>query len=425
MSTSSELAVQPAPPGLSGLCRILNLPPELVLDILSFLDPASVILFSLACKSAFGLVRGTDHGRICLSSVQGDLVAHRILFADYAEPTSLQRLEFLQLLAVDYLDLFVCHHCAKLHPNPTGESRNAQHNSVMARDRHDLSPKGVMTFGPLWPQHAISIDEARESLKHGTKGPGASLSIPNLTISTDWKLARLWSSCYNPDFIHGYVKLDTEAVVVDGSLFLHKAQRVLLLPEKVKSFFKARRSLLMEQVFKSCFHGGQFRYAFHPSLHSFSWDNLDKSSVHRLISELISMAGWKVCLAQPVGPDGWDLGKIEFQPHAIAGCHGCTTDNILNIHNHGRAGVEIVTDVYQNLGDVSDPTDRHWEACWTNRQDGQYKTLMHRRLDHPTVDPRIFLTSPGTSARNHPSAPSIRDVWELHEHERKVRLSQP
>ncbi|KAI0883437.1 uncharacterized protein GGS22DRAFT_167000 [Annulohypoxylon maeteangense] len=426
MSTSKKLAIRQKPTGLPGPCRILDLPPELVFEILSFLDPPYVILFSLTCKATRRLISSTPHGKFCLSYVQKGLRDCRREPIG-SESTSDPRYKFLQLLADDNLHRFVCLRCAKLHQNLTGESRNAHHNSAIIRDRLISRPRGAMTFGPLWPKYVITFDEAREILKGTLNKPRNKLPIPPLAISTDWKLARLWSSCYNPEFIHGYVKLDTEATVVDGSLYFHKVQRILLQPEKVKPFFSASKSWLMEELFKSCTHSGQFRYAFQPSLSSFSWNSLDKTGVHRMIAELIAMAHWKVLLAEPSRLEGWDLDKLELQSYSLTGCCQCVTDNSITIHSHGRGGVEIVADVFQNLGDLTKSSDRKWEACWHNRLDEVYRSILVRRSDHPIIDPSIFFTPPGRSARKHPSAPSVNDVWELHEHDREAsrKYSKP
>ncbi|KAI1213435.1 uncharacterized protein F4807DRAFT_411037 [Annulohypoxylon truncatum] len=426
MPATNKLAIRPKPSGLLGPFRILDLPPELVLEILSFLDPPYVILFSLTCKAARHLISSSDYGKFCLSYVQKKLRDCR------QEPIGSEsildpRYKFLQLLADDYLHRFVCLRCAKLHQNLTGESRNAHDNSIIIRDRLNPHPKGVMTFGPLWPKYVITFDEAREALKGSRKSSRTKSLLSNLAISTDWKLARLWSSCYNPEFLHGYIKLDTEATVVNGSLYFHKVQRILLQPEKVKHFLSASQSWLTEEIFKSCIHSGQFRYAFQPPLSTFSWASLDKTSVHRTISEFIAMAHWKMMVAEPSRLDGWDLDQLDLQSYSLAGCYQCATDFSITIHNHGRGGVEIIADVFQNLGDCTNPTDREWEACWFNQFDKVYRSTMLRRLDHPMIHLAIFPTPPGRSARNHPSAPSVKDVWELHEHDRAAsrKASKP
>ncbi|KAI1094578.1 hypothetical protein F5B19DRAFT_490417 [Rostrohypoxylon terebratum] len=408
MANFKELAIRPKPSGLTGPCRVLDLPPELVLYILSFLDPPYIILFSLTCKSAHSLLSGSAFGKYCLSYVKKELrdCSRQPLGKESALD---MRYEFLRLLADDRLDRFVCLHCAKLHQNPAGGSRTAHHNSITIRDRLSARPRGLMTFGPIWPEYAIAFDEACAAQKG---------SLEKLAISTDWKLARLWPSCYNPQMIHGYIKLDTEATVVDGSLYFHKAQRILLPPEKVMPFCRASKSWLVEEVFKSCNHGGQYRYAFHPSLSSFAWDRLDNLSVHRTILEFIKMAHWKMMTEETPDLDGWDLDKVNIESHMFAGCCQCATDNAITIHNHGRAGVEIIADTFQDLGDLANPQDYKWEACWFNQLDEVYRSILIRRLDYPLVQPAMFPTPPGRSAIKHPSAPSVEDIWQLHEHDR-------
>ncbi|KAI1644760.1 uncharacterized protein F4817DRAFT_345649 [Daldinia loculata] len=401
-------------------CLLLTLPVELVLYILSLLDPKHVALFSLTCRASSSLVRGTDYGKICLASI------HSALHTDL-DQASLERTEFLHHLVKDLPHLFVCKRCSKLHRNLVSlveEGPDALKSSTSIRRQ-----KGLMTFGTLWPQYAFTCKQGREAIMNYSNGMESNLATSHLSISTDWKLRRLGTSCNNPDFIHGYVKLDTEAAVVNDNLYFHKIQRILLLPDRVKPFLKANASSPMEQVFQSCWHGTEFRSTFRPFLDLLDWNGLHKMSVHDTISKFATMAHERLFLMKPAGLDGYDLDGFSLRNYPLAGCKHCTTENTTTIHNHGRGGVEIVSDTYQDLGDCIDDVirdydsyvDNEWGYCWSGLS-YEYRILLSRRQEHPPVNPRIFLTRPGTSAVHHPSAPSIQDIWELHDHDREARL---
>ncbi|KAI0115000.1 hypothetical protein F4814DRAFT_417847 [Daldinia grandis] len=399
---------------------LLGLPVELVLYILSLLDPRHVALFSLTCKASSRLVRGTDHGKICLASI------HSALHTDL-DQASLERTEFLHHLAQDLPHKFVCKRCSKLHQNLVSlveENPDALKSPTSIRRQ-----KGLMTFGALWPQYAVACQQGREAIKNCSSGMESNLATSHLSISTDWRLRRLGTSCNNPDFIHGYVKLDTEAAVVNDNLYFHKIQRILLLPDRVKPFLKANASSPMDQVFQSCCHGTEFRSTFRPFLDLLDWNGLRKMSVHDTISKFTTMAHEGLFLTKLAELSGYDLDGFSLRNYPLAGCKHCTTENTTTIHNHGRGGVEIVSDTYQDLGDCTDDiirdcdghVDNEWGHCWSGLS-YEYRILLSRRQEHPPVNPGIFLTRPGTSAIHHPSAPSIQDVWELHDHDREAKL---
>ncbi|KAI1464747.1 uncharacterized protein F4812DRAFT_441860 [Daldinia caldariorum] len=392
---------------------LLGLPVELVSYILSLLDPEHVTLFSLTCKAASILVRGTDYGKICLASVHSALHTNSGL-------ASFQRATFLHHLAKDLPHRFVCKRCSKFHQklvNLAEEGPDALSNSISIHRQKDL-----MMFGPLWPQYAFTREHGRQAVRDSSIGSEPNYATSHLAISTDWKLRRLGTSCNNPDFIHGYVKLDTEAVVVNGKLYFHKIQRIVLLPDRLKPFLTANRSSPMEQVFQSCCHGTEFRATFRPSLDMLDWNGLRGKSVHDTITKFANVARAGLPLLMPLsGLDKDTIKRYPPLPIPHAGCKHCMTEELTTIHNHGRDGVEIVSDVFQNLGScTNDGTDNEWGYCWSGLS-YDCRTLKSRRKEHPLIHPGVFPTRPGASARDHPSAPNAKDIWELHDRDREAR----
>ncbi|KAI0381018.1 hypothetical protein F5Y04DRAFT_256498 [Hypomontagnella monticulosa] len=416
--------VCPTQLGMTGPFRILDLPADLFWYILSFLGFEEVVLFSLTCKDVYHLVRRAKKGRSCFATLRRPLnVRPGLEFA-------LERVNFLHLLEDDYPGLFVCACCFKLHPSLTGEGegegRLTRHYSGFAHGYIDREYRGMLMFGALWPQYVIG--------RHPTFGIGAGkidvqgpsfLNPEFSSISTDWEFAKLGTLCNNPYLLHGYVKLDTETVVANGSLFFHKIQRILLLPEKTKAFIRTLDTSFMEQVYSTCCHDYGFKDVFQPSLRMINWRDFENMSVRDTISKFIKMAQDKISLPTPAGLEGWDLEAFELRPYSLAGCARCTTDYAITIHNHGSGGVEIVLDVFQDLGDN---VNKKWEHCWSDAYvRDMFDTALRRRLDprYPAVDPRIFPTPPGKSAIGHPSTPTTRDIQDLHEHERKMMLQLP
>ncbi|OTA66710.1 hypothetical protein K449DRAFT_391170 [Hypoxylon sp. EC38] len=425
MATSTLLTTQQAPSAINGACKILELPPELVVAILSLLEDHHILSFSLTCKAALNIFRSALFSEGCIGRINS------ISFSFGQVGTGLRRdarsplrCEFLKLLTYDDPHLFICPRCLKLHEHPTGECRSAQHVTALIRDRRHLPhPKGLMTFGSLWPNYAFTFDEARAVVERARYGPGFGLPLSHLSISTDWKLARLGTACSNPQFIHGYIKLDTEAVVINRTLFFHNAQRILLLPEKVIPFLReiaASGDGTMAEAFTFCPHTTHITNTFHPSL-IMSWPPLFEKSISGAISSVIKAAQNRVGLLEPAGLDGWDLDKLNLHTDSLAGCTSCTTDYAITVHNHGRAGVELVSESFQDLGNCTDPTDQKWVKCWGGRVQSSYSCTLARRQHNFMVNPNIFPTRPGTSAIKHPSAPSTQDLWDSHEYERAAR----
>ncbi|KAI1393853.1 uncharacterized protein F4822DRAFT_386146 [Hypoxylon trugodes] len=413
MQGPSKITAQKGYQGKAATSPILDLPVELLFRVLSFLDPAPILLFSLTCKGTLHFVQASDLWEPCFSTL------HRVL-QTREEHVSLQRYEFLQLLADDHPHSFVCRRCMKLHRNIVEGGRYAQLGSIpISGRRRGASSQGLMTFGHLWPQYAFSIEEALKVVI--PREDPRPIQLPEFSISTDWKLARLGTSCNNPDFIHGYVKLDNEGIAVGGHLHLHRVQRVLLLAEKVVPFFEANTPSSMEQVFRFCRHHTDIMSSFGDPLPPYFFEGLNKAGVYNAITTLALIAPKKALLEEPTGTHGLIIDKSKLFEGIMPGCSQCSTDHVMTIHNHGRAGVEIVVDVYQDLGFLSS-THRGWDYCWTGNIEHKYRGVISRRRDFPAISFDLFPTALGRSARAHPSAPSIQDVWELHEHERSARL---
>ncbi|KAI5864584.1 hypothetical protein GGS23DRAFT_560862 [Durotheca rogersii] len=409
----SDLPSNLTPPTSPNMFPMLDLPTELIFIIVSFLDSEEVVSFSVTCKALYRLLYELwpchfQNGNRLMGSAPLDLI------------------RFLELLGTDLPDRFMCYRCVKLHNHRSlikGDQCTRNPSIILPSGRRDPGHGGTMTFGALWPQYAFHRYEARDIVLCNRYMAGANPLLPYFAISTNWKLARLGSACSNPDFIHGYVKLDTEAVVSEGSLFLHKIQRTWMSPDRVKPFLKVNANVTMKQVFASCCHGTKLRHAFSPALHLVDWDRFDGMSVRDTISEFQLMTQRDGRYQKPSGPDGWETESPWHWPHVLGGCRCCRTDYAVTIHNHGRAGVELVLDVFQDLGFCDLKYCNRWSFCWGTLY-LEYSSSIQRRREFPPVSHRLFPTVPGKSARDHPSAPTAEDVWELPTHERAARLAK-
>ncbi|XXH04920.1 hypothetical protein Hte_011342 [Hypoxylon texense] len=467
-SSSVEVAeVAQAQSPASPTFRMLDLPTELVLSIISCMDHGEAILFSLASRAARDVVSGASYGKSSLDALNDDPA---------------KRLAFLELLARDLPYHFVCRRCRKLHSHRRlleDDDPDARHGEPPAMSHRRLDParKGLLTFGPLWPQYAFSIDDARAAVSqqqqqqhhhhhhhhHHQLLPRLGRyrqpahPVPQLSLRTPWKLARLGASCGNPELLYGYAKLDAEAVWTPaataagggggggpsrtGRLCLHKAQRVLVRPDRAPAFLRRGASAPPEHVFRPCPHdvdggGGGLWSAFAPlellpaARRPPRGSGSGSGSVLESVSALADRVARRYGLDRACGPEGWDASSIS--DHLLPGCAFCMTETVLTIHNHGREGVEIILDAYQDLGDcaaaaaaatASTGEDSNWLVCCSRDTHIVFQNATRRRQVHPAVDLSMFPTRAGKSAQGDPSAPSAKDIWELHEHERRARLA--
>ncbi|KAI6092499.1 hypothetical protein F4821DRAFT_224187 [Hypoxylon rubiginosum] len=434
--------------------RILDLPSELVLAILSFMDRSEVLLFSLTCKVAHNFVFGKDPEEENPRESLGEECVRILRNGSFATPTPFaQQFAFLTQLSRDLPYTFVCERCRKLHSHRSllwyGDGDGAD-QPIMSHCYPDPQRKGLMTFGPLWPQHAFTWDAAYDAMMIRLNSSHV-LPIPQLSLSTDWKLARLGASCNNPGFIHGYVKLDTEAVFAKDKLFLHKTQRVIVQPDRLLEFLE--RSLApMEQVLRPCPHAESLGRMF---AQLFAVDVLDdlrgrNTAVYDAVAQVLRA----VVRTRDAGESfytyyGWtprsateteETAAVEalLYPNGLpmSGCRACITDFLLTVHNHGRGGVEVVLDAYQDLGDCGSTHpgkvgDRNWilgcgggggSSSPDDRLD--FDSVRERRQAYPAVDIDMFPTRPGRSALEHLTAPFAVDVFHLGDYERKARLAR-
>ncbi|KAI8966774.1 hypothetical protein F5Y11DRAFT_3145 [Daldinia sp. FL1419] len=396
---------------------VLNLPVELISHILSFLELECVLHFSLTCKDLFCVVRDSQYNEQCLAAVS---------------KLPRERTEFLRILAKDLPQMFVCQRCSKLHRNLVGLHKDGPLNLMYSVSIRSMRRRhGLMTFGDLWPQYSFSREQGRQAIKNQSNPlKKHSLATSHLAISTDWELRRLGTSCNNPTFIHGYVKLNTEAVVVNGTLRFHKIQRILLLADRLKPFLRGNCIRPMEQVFQSCHHGTQIRETFRPEMNSnFDWSRFTRSNVRETITGLAAMANNSAPGgARLMGHGEYDRFRRLMPPRRVyspTACRRCTTENATTIHNHGLEGVEIVIDVYQDLGNCIDDlaqsqdgerSDNKWGHCWP----GLGQEYESPELKREPFNFLAFPTPPGKSALTHRSAPDIY-FWNLDGYEREVR----
>ncbi|KAI1769592.1 hypothetical protein GGR53DRAFT_473256 [Hypoxylon sp. FL1150] len=415
---------------------ILDMPVELVLDVLKFMDRGDILAFSLTCKTAHGFVFESKNperenlGKECARILRNGSFQTATPFAE--------QFAFLEKLVIDLPYHFICKRCRKLHDHRSllchnegevegeveGEGEG-EGEPAMSHCLPDPNAKGLLTFGPLWPQHAFAWDDAYEAMMQRFNSSFV-LPVPQLTMAADWKLARLGPTCDNPDFLHGYVKLDTEAVFARDKLCLHKTQRVVVQADRLAAFLQ-RCQAPMEHVFRPCPHkeslGLMFALLFKESVLQ------RRATVFEVVSEIIAQVGRR-------GLDGWQLNEGEGAPSPsplhpyglpLYGCRYCATDFMLTIHNHGRGGVEIILDAYQDLGDCGTTHpgkvgDNNWSLCCGAGYDFSYDSVYERRDAHPAVRPDLFRTRPGKSAMRLSTAPYSSDVFALGEHERKARF---
>ncbi|KAI2626478.1 hypothetical protein GGR54DRAFT_591100 [Hypoxylon sp. NC1633] len=432
-----------------------NMPKKILEAILSLLDQAELTLFSLTCKDALKIVRGLDFGKESVSQIEQAL-------RPCDEELNYQRTKFLTLLADDHPYLYVCENCAKLHTyhhsfkvlNEDGESTLNTINNI--RGLRDPSCKGLITFGPLWPQwhmpfHAVRLIIMKACARYNTPkfvnpvlvmntlAPNAApvfvvpeldmngrvrpaiptFEVPELTLSDDWQLRKLGNKCVNTDAAHGFVKLDVEAVIVRRCLFLHRIHRVVLYPQFLEKFLSDQWCSDNGPFFRACGHEFKLNNCFWPKIGDyFGYQQGIPRSVDSTVNMLARMAKSAAKLPEAPGPEGWDMSRYPRNPDTLPGCADCLTDCAVTIHHHPAGfggGVEVVFDVFQELGtcDGSMEDSRGWALAWNGQQQLKYNSASARRKDgYKQVDPRIFPTRPGRSGRDPAEEPFVPNAME-------------
>lgn len=108
-------------------------------------------------------------------------------------------------------------------------------------------------------------------------------------------------------------------------------------------------------------------------------------------------------------------------PLVVTRCEDCPTEYSISfcVHDDGKS-VEIILDVWQNLGPCRSPLDPGWVDCWGSlnprfhgaNQEDTWRTNWFQSDVSYVGDEVVFPTGSGQSAAAHSSAVAVRECWE-------------
>lgn len=315
---------------------------------------------------------------------------------------------------VPHLEL--CHYCRIFHPRAALEHQSLWRpapTGVEWASACDIKEVQFRRLGIEWgfgfrDIYAVMTNHAL-SRQHG-------ISLADLCISTDWTFVKAYKNLHNASrspfkrFV-SYTKLDTEAVIRSDHLLVHRIQR-LWVPIHLQGTDVLVRYGAGDLAgdFKICMHHGP---QSNEMINNFTIplrDGLKYVLAERFVSG-----------RNPDGP----------LPRIIKRCEDCPTEYSISFHVHNDESIEIVLDVWQNLGDCQFPLAPGWSQnlaqnqfplvpgwlnCWGMlnpricdiSHDETALTAWHQSNAHYVADASIFSTPAWKSEVAHRSAAPVR-----------------
>ncbi|RYP49843.1 hypothetical protein DL768_004535 [Monosporascus sp. mg162] len=231
-------------------------------------------------------------------------------------------------------------------------------------------------------------------------------------FSTEWTFACYYKRMYRAraapfkEFL-SYVKFDTEAIIENNQLIVHRSQRLWVPIHQQGS------DVLLRYGIGNV--ANDLRICSHYSIN-------DPEMVSRFISPFTGAFQLALGAEQAYGPG--TMPQDVFHRPLLTKCHSCPTQfqTTFHIHEHRNKSIEVVIDVWQNLGHGRSPVEPGWINCWGrlnpryggSGKDEQWEKEW-RESDVKYTDERqrdSFRVSAGTSAATHPSSPAAINHWE-------------
>ena len=338
---------------------------ELILLISRHLAPCEAAALSLTCRRLY--YQASESW--LWEGLRARKVRTRCVEPDYhIAPNEPERWQLLQMLDRDSVEYELCHFCRILHPLPGPDAEPAP---VRASFPFAKVAKGQCSWqelaGPCW------WNLGKLTFRDVNRIMQKRQPLSSLSISTDWtKHPTLssgsregWQDRY---FRIRYIKLDTEAAVVNGDLLLHTVQRLWMPADKgvELGYFTGRGPNNRYHGFQVCRHDpGYMPYSYHDSKTGFGYQvdhklgQLWQAMSHRRAPLWRKLRRWWkrehlwswIAELVPAGESRWR-------------CPFCPTRAKLKTYDHKGRGIEAVLDTWQNLGTCQSLQDSEWSLCW-------------------------------------------------------------
>jgi hypothetical protein len=315
------------------------------------------------------------------------------------------RWSFLREMEKSVADHELCHYCHVFHPCGTPQERSLWRTVAdpFNGDECDIKDVTFQRWGISW---GFGFRDVYAVMKRHFLGGHHGMPLQDLCISTDWKFADTYKNLYNAarspfkSFV-SYTKLDTEALIRDDQLIVHRIQR-LWVPIHMKGIDVLIR-------YGAGDIAGDFKICAHHSPRS-------NDLIYNFLLPL--RHGLKCVLA---AGSVWGIDeKDRDMPLIITRCEECPTEYSTNFRIHDHNSVEIILDVWQNLGACQSPHDPGWANCWATAnpryhgspQEDTWRTTWTESDVAYIGDETVFSTGSRKSAVDHPSALAARQRWD-------------
>lgn len=321
-----------------------------------------------------------------------------------------ERWAFLKELEIQVPHLELCHYCRIFHPRSTSVAESVWRDissDTSINWEADCNAKEVH-FRRLGINWGFGFRDVYAVMMNRTISGQHGIPLDDLCISTDWFFAKAYKNLHNASrspfrrFV-SYAKLDTEAIIRKKSLLVHRIQR-LWVPIHLQGTDVLIRYGPGDMAgdFKICMHHGP----------------MSGEMINNLTIPL--REGIKYVLAARLVPESIEDGPL---PHIVKRCEDCPTEYSITFHVHDSNSLEIVLDVWQNLGDCHSPTAPGWLNCWgmlnprlSDTPDETARNSWYQAKVGYVADATVFPT-PGwkSEAAHSSSAPVLREFAQLQE----------
>ncbi|KAK9773366.1 hypothetical protein AB5N19_02450 [Seiridium cardinale] len=382
---------------------IQDLPPELVGMVQDFLPLYESIRLGLCSRR---LKEHTDPR--LWEQVRCNIEHHKTKGVRYVgRVDDDERWNFLKEIEPQIPHLELCHYCRIFHPRlPPGNQslwRSAA-SDINQEAECDVKEVQFRRWGMKW---GFGFRDVYAVMARQTLSPEHGVPLSDLCISTAWTFASAYRNLHNASrspfkrFV-SYTKVDTEAVFRDKHLLVHRIQR-LWVPIHLQGTDVLVRYGAGDIAgdFKICMHHGP-------------------QSGEMINNFTIPLReGIKYVLAARTV-----FGRTEDSPlpQIIKRCEDCPTEYAISFHIHNENSIEVVLDVWQNLGTCQSPQAPGWLNCWgmlnmrmCETTDEAARTAWYQSGVGYIADATLFDTPAGQTEMGHPSSAPVLHEWaQLH-----------
>lgn len=310
------------------------------------------------------------------------------------------RWTFLKEIEPKVPELELCHYCRIFHPRGNQSLHRVKPIDINPDLECDAKEVQFIRWESNW---GFGFRDVYAVMARHTLTPSHGIDLTNLFVSTKWTFGKAYKNLHNASRspfkrFTSYTKLDTEAVIRNDRLLVHRIQR-LWVPRHLQGTDVLVRYGAGDIAgdFKICMHHGP-------------------QSGEMINNFTIPLReGLKYVLAAGTVRGCTEDGPL---PYIIKRCEDCPTEYAISFHVHHDSSVEIVLDVWQNLGTCQSPQAAGWFNCWgmlnlrfCETTDESARTAWYNSGTGYVADATLFPTPAASSAVDHASFKCVLQDW--------------